>query len=51
MNTYKIKKWTITILIHALILTSAGLAIYAKSVKYTAEMEKKVLEAQIHLNQ
>ena len=51
MNTYKIKKYTITVLIHLLILSCAGLAIYAKSVKYTSEMEKKVLEQQIHLNQ
>jgi hypothetical protein len=47
----KFKKYTLIVLFHLLVLTSAGLAIYAKSVKYTAEMEKKILEQQIHLNQ
>ena len=41
------KKYAIITLIHLLVLTSAGLAIYAKSVKYTTTMENQILKGQI----
>lgn len=47
MNMYKIKKYATITLIHLLLLTCAGLAIYAKTIKYTSDMEKQIMQQQI----